>query len=161
MGRRTGWVTLAASTAGLSIAIAFQASAQQRPPSIPDEVVRTILELGLKNIDRAACDGFNTCTPTTPEELENPPISLDHARAALLAGTRTALARWCGLDADRRNVAPLMRYLRGVLRFDNRQVALMAIIHSIQQGRMTEQLKAVGTCDAETRAKVDAQLPTR
>src|SRR5262245_777188 len=161
MVRRTGRLALAAAIAGLGIAIALQASAQQGPPNIPDEVVRTILQLGLKNIDRAACDGFNTCAPTTPEELENPPISLDHARAAVLAGARTALAHWCGLDADRRNVAPMVRHLRRVLRFDNRQVALMAVIHSIQHSRMTEQLKAAGTCDAETRAKIDAQLSRR
>src|SRR5262245_5960906 len=161
MVRCTGRLALAAATAGLGIAIALQASAQQGPPNIPDEGVRIILELGLKNIDRAACDGFNTCAPTTPEELENPPISLDHARAAVLAGARTAPGRWGGLDADRRNVAPLMRYLRRVPRLDNRQVGLMAVIHSSQQSRMTEQLKAAGTCDAETRAKIDAQLPRR
>jgi hypothetical protein len=161
MRRRTAWVALAAATAGLGLAVAFQASAQQGPPNIPDEVARMMLELGLKNIDRAACDGFNTCAPTTPEELANPPITIDHARAAVLAGSRTALARWCGLDADRRSVAPMVRHLRRVLRFDNRQVTLMAVIHSIQQSRVHEQLKAAGTCDAKTRAKIDAQLPER
>jgi len=91
--------------------------------------------------------------------LENPPITLDHARAALLAGTRTALAHWCGLDADRRNVAPMLRHLRKVLRFDNRQVALMAVIHSIQQSALADQLKARGACDEATRRTLDAQLP--
>jgi hypothetical protein len=150
---------LAASIAGLGLLAALPASAQSRPPPIPDEVVRAALELGLKNIHRAVCDGFNTCAPTTPEEMENPPIAIEHARSALLTGTRTALARWCGLDADRRSVLPMMRHLRKALRFDNRQVALMAVIHSIQQSAIGEQLKAKGTCDAATRSRLDAQLP--
>jgi hypothetical protein len=159
MRRRTGWPALAAVIVGVGLAVAFHASAQPAPPSIPDEVARQALELGLQSIHRAACDGFNTCTPTTPEELENPPITVDHARAALLAGTRTALARWCGLDADRRSVAPMVRHLRGALRFDNRQVALMAVIHSIQQSVVAEELKAKGSCEAATRRKLDAELP--
>jgi hypothetical protein len=161
MMQRAGRVALAAAAAAAALAVAFQASAQPAAPSIPDDVARKALEVGLQNIHRAVCDGFNTCAPTTPEELENPPITVDHARAALLAGARTALARWCGLDADRRSVAPMMRHLRGALRFDNRQVALMAVIHSIQQSVTAEELKAKGSCDAATRRKLDAQLPRR
>jgi hypothetical protein len=156
--RGTGRIALTAVTAGMALAAALQASAQQVPPSIPDDVVRRALEFGLQNIHRAVCDGFNTCAPTTPDELENPPITLEHARSALLAGTRTALAQWCGLDGNRRSVLPMTRQLRK-LRFDNRQVALMAVIHGFQQGVTAEQLKASGTCDAATRSKLDAQLP--
>ena len=159
MMRRATWVPLAASIAGLGLVVAFDASGQSGPPSIPDEVVRRMLERGLQNIDRAVCDGFNTCAPTTASELENPPITFEQARSALLAGTRTALARWCGLDADRRSVLPMTRHLRKVLRFNNRQMALMAVIHSIQQSAVAEQLNARGTCDEATRSKLDAQLP--
>jgi hypothetical protein len=146
--------------AGLVLVGAFEAAGQEpAPPTIPDVVVQRMLELGLKNIQRAACDGFNPCEPTTPEELEFPPITLDQARTAMLTGTRTALAHWCGLDGDRRSVLPMTRHLRKVLRFNNRQVALMAIIHGIQQSAIAEQLKGKGPCDAATRAKLDAQLP--
>jgi hypothetical protein len=143
----------------LSLAVAFDAAGQPAPPSVPDEVVQGMLELALKNIHQAACDGFNACAPTTPEELEFPPITIEQARTAMLAGTRTALAHWCGLDADRRSVAPMNRHLRKVLRFNNRQVALMAVIHGIQQSAVAEQLKGTGSCDATTRARLDAQLP--
>jgi hypothetical protein len=158
--RRGTGVALAAAVGGLALMGAYEAAGQEAvPPTIPDEVVLRMLELGLKNIHRAACDGFNSCAPTTPEELEFPPITLDQARTALLTGTRTALANWCGLDGDRRSVLPMTRHLRKVLRFNNRQVALMAIIHGIQQSAITDRLKAKGPCDAETRAKLDAQLP--
>jgi len=157
--RRAAGVALAVSIAGLALMSASGASAQPAPATIPDEVVKDILELGLKNIHRAACDGFNACAPTTPEELEFPPISIDQARAALVTGTRTALAQWCGLDANRRSVLPMNRHLRKALRFSNRQVALMAVIHGIQQSAMAEQLKAKGACDEATRTRLDAQLP--
>jgi len=122
MMRRATGVPLVASIVGLGLVVAFDASGQSSPPSIPDEAVRRALELGLQNIHRAVCDGFNDCAPTTPAELANPPITIEQARSALLAGTRTALARWCGLDAGRRSVLPMTRHLRKVLRFNDRQV---------------------------------------
>jgi hypothetical protein len=160
--RRSAAVCLSAAVTGLGLAAASIALAQPAPPApqtIPDEVVERVVRLGLQNIHRAVCDGFNACEPATAEELEYPPITLDQARTALATGMRTALAHWCGLDADRRSVLPMTRHLRKVLRFNNRQVALMAIIHGIQQGAVAEQLKARGACDAATRARLDAQLP--
>jgi hypothetical protein len=131
----------------------------QAPTTIPDAVVQRMLELGLQNIQRAVCDGFNDCAPATPAEFEFPPITLEQARSAMLVGTRTAVAHWCGLDADGRSLLPMTRQLRQVLRFNGRQMALMAIIHGIQQSAVAEQLKARGTCDEATRSRIDAQLP--
>jgi len=150
---------MAASLLGLGLIVAFGAAAQPNPPAIPDAVVRKMIELGLKNIHRALCDGFNQCTPATPAEFEKPPIAIEHARVAVATGARSAFARWCGFDADRRSVMPLMRQLRQGRQFNERQVALMAVIHGIQQSITTEQLKATGTCDEATRRKIDGQLP--
>ena len=47
-----------------------------------------MLELGLQNIHRALCDGFNQCAPATPEEFEKPPLSVVQARAAIFVGGR-------------------------------------------------------------------------
>ena len=144
---------------GLGLTLALGASAQPSPPSIPDEVVRRMLELGLQNIQRALCDGFNQCAPATPAELENPPLSFDQARAAIFVGGRSAFVRWCGFDADRRSVLPFMQQLRQSKLYNERQLALIAIIHGIQQSITAEQLKVKGVCDATTRSKLDAQLP--
>lgn len=144
---------------GLGQLVALEVLAQPAPLQIPDAVVRQMLELGLQNIQRALCQGLDTCAPATPEEFANPPISMQHARVAVMAGTRTALAVWCGLDADRRSVAPMTRQLRQVFRFNERQAALMAVIHGIQQSIVAEQLKTGGACDEATRSKLDAQLP--
>jgi hypothetical protein len=142
---------------GLGLA-SFDADGQTPPAPISDEAVKRVVRLALQSIDRAVCDGFNPCAKVTPEELERPPISLDQARSALIAGTRTALAHWCGPDGSRRSVLPMTERLRK-MGFNNRQVALMAVIHGIQQSIVSEQLKAKGACDAATRSKIDAQLP--
>jgi hypothetical protein len=139
--------------------LACAAAAQSKPPAIPEPVVRKMIELGLKNIHRALCDGFNQCAPATPAEFENPPLSLDQARAAILIGGRSAYVRWCGFDADRRSVLPFMQQLRQSKLYNERQLALIAVIHGIQLSIVAEQLKAKGTCDAATRNRVDAQLP--
>jgi hypothetical protein len=139
---------------------AAEGTAQSALPEIPDAVARKMLELGLRNIDRAVCGGLDMCAPATPEEFEFPPISIDNARGALLAGTRSAYARWCGLD-DRRSIVPMMRVLRQKWRFNDRQVALAAVIHGIQMNSVAERLKARGACDAATRRKLDAELPKR
>jgi len=150
---------MAASLLGLGLTVAFGAAAQPSRPAIPDAVVRKMIELGLKNIHRALCDGFNECKPATPAEYEKPPITIDQARVAVATGVRSAFARWCGFDADRRSVAPLLRQLRQGKQFNERQVALLAVIHGIQQNITGDQLKAQGECDEATRSKVDGQLP--
>jgi hypothetical protein len=133
--------------------------AQPPPQEIPEAVAQNMLKLGLQNIDKAVCDGFNACAPATPDELRYPPITLDHARAAIVTGTRTAFARWCGLDANRRSVAPLMRHLQQKLRFSARQMALVAVIHGIQQSVILDGLKKKGECDEAIRSRLDQQLP--
>jgi hypothetical protein len=150
----------AVAVSALVLVAATEASAQPGPPEIPDEVVRRMLALGLQNIQRGLCGGLSGCAPATPEEFQLPPITLGMARVAMLTGTQSAVARWCGLDADRRSIAPTMRLVRQKFKLNERQVALIGIIHGIQQGIVTEQIKAEGReCDAATRSKLDAQLP--
>jgi hypothetical protein len=118
-----------------------------------------MIELGLQNIQRGLCGGLDGCAPATPEEFELPPLTIAQARIAVLVGTQSALARWCGLDAERRSAAPMLRQIRQKLKLNERQVALMAVIHGIQLGLVSEELKARGECTAATRRHLDAQLP--
>jgi hypothetical protein len=151
---------LPAALLGFASMAAFGVQAQEkRPPEIPEAVVQKMIELGLKNIGRAVCDGFNPCAAATDAELKNPPVTVDQARVVIIVGGRTAFAQWCGLDAERRSVLPLLQSLRRSKRFDERRLALMAVIHGIQQSIITEQLKARGECDEATRKRLDAQLP--
>jgi hypothetical protein len=156
--RRVARLAPAAALLALGLALSTEAATQQAPPEIPEAVVRRMLELGLQNIQRGLCGGLDGCPPATPEEFELPPITIPQARIAMLTGTQSALARWCGLDAERRSIAPMLRQVRQRLKFTERQVALMAVIHGIQQSIVSEQLKA-HECDKATRSKLDAQLP--
>ena len=133
--------------------VAIEALAQPGPQGLPDEAVRSLLQLALKNMQRALCEDRKPCPPATPEEFENPPISMEHARAIVLTGTRTALANWCGLDWQRRSYLPMMRHYRHTLRFNERQMPLVGLLHGIQQGMLEGQLKAKGACDEATRSE--------
>ena len=151
---------LSSAILGFASMAAFGVQAQEkRPPEIPEAVVQKMIELGLKNIHRAVCDGFNPCAAATEAELKSPPITVEQARVVIIVGGRSAYAQWCGLDAERRSVLPLLQSLRRSKRFDGRQLALMAVIHGIQQSSLGEQLKAKGPCDEATRKRLDAQLP--
>jgi hypothetical protein len=158
-GRLMSSVRSMVALSAIAIAIAAEATAQPGPPEIPDAVAQRMIELGLQNIQRGLCGGLNGCAPATPEEFQLPPITLGQARVAILAGTQSAVARWCGLDADRCSIAPTMRLVRQKFRLDERQVALIAIIHGIQQSVVSDQLKSRGECDAATRSRLDAELP--
>jgi hypothetical protein len=138
---------------------AAPALAQRGPPEVPDEAVRQMLELGLRNIHRGLCGGLNGCPPATPEEFELPPLTLTQARVAILAGTQSAVATWCGLDANARSINPMMRLVRQKMKLTERQVALMAVIHAIQQDLVGQHLKTRGQCDTATRDRLDAELP--
>jgi hypothetical protein len=135
------------------------ATAQSDPPPLSDEAVRKVVELALRNMQRALCEDRKPCSPATPEELQNPPVSMEHARTIVRTGVRTALAEWCGLDWQRRSYLPMMRHYRHTLRFNERQMSLVALLHGIQQGMLSGQLKAKGACDAATRDRLEAQLP--
>jgi hypothetical protein len=157
--RQAGSLAPVAALLALGLALFTEAAAQPPPGEIPDAVVRRMLELGLQNIQRGLCGGLDGCAPATPEEFELPPITIPQARIAIVVGTQSAFARWCGLDADRRSIAPMLRQVRQKLKFNERQVALIAVIHGIQQTIVSEQLKTHGQCDKATRSKLDAQLP--
>jgi hypothetical protein len=159
MRRPSRLAFVAAAVSAWGVVLSARAPAQSPAQEIPEAVAQNMLKLGLQNIDKAVCDGFNTCAPATPEEFEYPPITLDHVRAAILTGTRSAFTRWCGLDANRRSVAPMVRYLQQKLRFNARQVALVAVIHGIQESIISDELKKKGECDEATRSKLDEQLP--
>ena len=133
--------------------------AQPGPPLLPDDTVRKLVELALKNMQGALCGDRKPCSPATPEEFQTPPVSIEHARTIVMTAARTAFADWCGLDWQRRSFLPMMRHYRHTLRFTERQMALVALLHGIQQGMLSEQLKAKGACEAATRAGIEAQLP--
>jgi hypothetical protein len=156
--RQAARIPIVVLVLGLGL-MAIEALAQLGPQGLPDEAVRSLLQLALKNMQRALCEDRKPCPPATPEEFQNPPISMEHARAIVLSGARTALARWCRLDWQRRSYLPMMHHYRHVLRFNERQMSLVGLLHGIQQGMLEGQFEAKGACDEATRRRLDEQLP--
>ncbi len=152
-------ISLLALVTAAEVAAQSPSPPRSPPPEVPDSVTRAMIARGLKIIDRAMCGGLNFCAPAAPEEYEFPPITLGQARVAIHSGTQSAVARWCGLDADLRSTAPTMRLVRQKFKLNERQAALFAIIHGLQQRMVGDHLKTRGECDAATRSRLDAELP--
>src|SRR5687767_4482693 len=121
----------------LATAAIQHAQAQGASQLLTDDKVREALQTALKNIDRARCDGLQPCAPATPAELRSPPISLDHARAAMRAGLASGGMEWCRLDWQQRSFRPMMDHYRKAIGLNERQMALMGLLHGMHQGMMT------------------------
>lgn len=126
-------------------------------PLIPQAYAKEFMEKALKGIHFLNCGGA-PCRPTDEFELFNPPLSVDDTRQVMVYGIKGALAWWCGLDEGRGAVA-LGEFMQA-REYNARQAALSTAIH----GTFTRMQKAVydtsgKTCDAETKADMDASLP--
>ena len=137
----------------LAAATVQQAEAQGASPLLTDEKVREALQIALKNIDRARCEGLQSCAPATPGELRAPPISLEQARAAMRAGLASGGMEWCRLDWQQRSFRPMMDHHRTTLGLNERQMALMGLLHGMHQG-MVARTMGNRECTPEMRAKL-------
>ena len=126
---------------------------------IPDSAVEATTTLALKTIDQAYCSKDKLCAPTTPEELENPPISLADGRAAIGQGMVSAVAEHCGLDWQTRSFLPMTAQHRRELRTEERTITLLVLMHGITQGHQLSSLAGQGPCSETLRAQLDLILP--
>ncbi len=74
-------------------------------------------------------------------------------KLALARGAISGKAEGCGLDWQRRNFVPMMRYFRQTIRVDENKAALLAALHGAAQGQ-----NAKNGCSAEVRREVQEQL---
>jgi hypothetical protein len=95
------------------------------------------------------------CAPASPEEIANPPVTLEQARGALRAGFISGLAEWCGLDWQRLVFLPLTESYRNVDRLEPRIVTLLTLLHGYGQGQMVESMK-MQQCSSEQRDSVNS-----
>jgi hypothetical protein len=136
----------------LATAVIQQAQAQGASPLLTDEKVREALQTALSHIHRARCEGLQPCAPATANEVRTPPISLDQARAAIRAGLASGGMQWCRLDWQQRSFRPMMDHHRKVVGLNERQMALMGLLHGMHQGMM---IRTMGDreCTPEMRAR--------
>ena len=127
---------------------------------LSEERVKAAIELALRNIHKAKCGHNEPCAPATKEEMAKPPILVSDASAAIKAGISSALLQWCGLDWTQRSFVPLMTNYRDILLMNDRQLALIGVIHGMQQG-LTLGGVASKPCSTDMRRKIDARVPGR
>jgi len=122
--------------------------------ALSDEQVHKLLTLALDNVSRGLCEGKTRCAPATAEERENPPVTIAEARIVILRGALSAAAEHCGLDWQGRNFVPMMTYWRQNMKKNERQMAVIGLLHGIMQGMG----KPNRACTADMRENVDRQL---
>ncbi len=128
----------------------------QRPDPFGDDLVQKILMLALDNMSRARCEDMKPCAPATAAEKANPPITVAEARMIVHRGTLSGTAERCGLDWRKRNFEPMMAYWRQKMKKNERQMALIGLMHGIMQGMVEGNRKL--SCTAEIREGLERQL---
>ncbi len=128
------------------------------PPLLSDEQVTRLLMLALDNIHKAQCRETQPCAPTTAEEKAKPPITPAEAHWVIQRGALTGAAMHCGLDWQKRNFAPMMAYWREKARKNDRQIALISLLHGIVQGITQPNASAPPHCPEDVRRGVEARL---
>jgi hypothetical protein len=138
-------------------ALATTAPAQDVRPG--DDSVQKLLLLALNNIGRGLCENNKPCAPATDDERASPPITIAEARLVVQRGALSAAAEHCGLDWRKRNFIPMMAYWRQVMKKNERQLTLIAILHG-----MTMEFGKLGfkdACTEQMREGLDRQMTFR
>lgn len=135
---------------------------QATPPAeslLRDEAVSRMLHLVLDRLPEAKC-GKKPCTPATPEEKAKPPVSIEDARLALKTGILSGNAQHCGLDWKEKVFKRLMTRARQKLKMNDRQLAIMGVLHGAMQEYVITSIKARGSeaCTAKKKADVERQM---
>ena len=126
---RTGFIAAAAF-----LLVQGQAVIEARE-TITEAMAYEMRALALENLPFLMCSEGKLCAPATERELKQPPISIEDTRRAMSTGVVSGIAEKCGVDWNKNFFAPLMRHFRHQVRMNERQLALIAFVHGVQQSR--------------------------
>jgi hypothetical protein len=138
---------------------AQEAPGEEYAKMITDGAAREAIGLALAKIGTVNCEANQYCTPATAEELQQPPITLQDARASMVFAIRSALAAWCGLDW-RRSFQPMIILAAERRNMNKRQLVLLSLVHGDFQTRQLAFYKNSGKCPISFKEKLDRELPT-
>jgi hypothetical protein len=130
------------------------------PPAPKQELHRAFLAVAIDNFDKAMCGQGQSCAPATAAERANPPLSDEQARSIVSAGVISVTADHCGLDWQRWNFVPLMRHHRETLKLNEREMALVGLLHGITMGQVGE-IARKSPCTPELKAATEQRLIAR
>ena len=112
--------------------------------------------LALDNMTRARCENMQPCAAATAEERANPPLTIAEAGTVMHRGVLSATGEHCGLDWQGRNFNPMMSYWRHKMKKNERQLAIISLLHGIMQGMVKPNSQMV--CTAQMRENLDRRL---
>jgi len=139
-----------------SLGSGVRAEVAPRFPS--DERVQELLELALRFISRARCENDEPCKPATEQEMRTPPVAVEHAREAVRTGFLSAMAEKCGFDYGQKFFLPMMDHFRRSVGLNERQLAIVSILHGIELGSSSKSLPK-NACSPEIRGLLSQGRP--
>ncbi|HMN51972.1 MAG: hypothetical protein KF794_04040 [Xanthobacteraceae bacterium] len=142
----------------LLIVFAARPAFAQSTPPVSDELVKRIQQVALSALPRAICEDRKPCAPATEEEKKNPPLTVEETRRVMSRAVFSAFGQHCNADWQRRNFLPMMRYWRDTVKKNERQMALIALIHGIMQEQAAKAFAAKEPCSDELKKRIEAQL---
>jgi hypothetical protein len=124
------------------VAIAFLLSAPAHAQRMVDVAILGIeqrdlaaaMRTMLERIHEAQCSPNRRCARARPEELENLPLTPGHARLAARTGMVSGLAKFCGMEWEESIFSPYMAAVRNDMKLNQRETALMTLMHGYWQG---------------------------
>lgn len=143
---------------GLLAAAPVSAQDIHTPPQFSEGDAKGAIIDALRRLSQVNC-GRDRCTPATPEEFATPPVQIEDARFALRTGAKSAQLAWCGLDWLTRTHAFMMRAFQQKYGANERAIAVLRMIHAVQQGRNYSNLQVLKTCTPRMRAELEEQNP--
>ena len=142
-----------------AVAAAAQPEAPKKGPAPKnrEEFMQKVLQLALDNIGNARC-GTERCAPATDAEKKNPPLTLSETSQIVGRGIFSGGASYCGMDWEKRNYLPMMAYWRETKKKNERQLALIAMIHGMMFEQFLADFAAKGKCPDEIKKDLETRL---
>lgn len=127
-------------------------------PKTREELMQRVLQTALANVGRIACADGKPCAAATEAEKRNPPLSLAETSQVFGRGIFSGGASYCGMDWEKRNFGPMMAYWRDQMKKNDRQLALIALVHGIAKDQIISQFWGQGKCPDEIKKDLETKL---
>lgn len=125
-----------------------------------DEIAKQTLALALANIDKANC-GDKPCAPATPVELSEPPVTIAETREVISRAILSGFAQHCSVEWQVRNYQPMMNYWRLKQKKNDRQLALIALVHSVILTQTVRSIAEKGACPERVKQELNGRIEFR
>ena len=143
----------APGTVTTTISMSGPVDDEELKKQFPNGLVAAGIHVALNQIGNARC-GEKFCAPATVEEWEKLPVSIYAGRQAMSVGSVSFQSKWCGIGMEERVFLALMDTARRDWKFDDRQAAIIALLHGFIVGQLEAQREKAGPCPEALRTQL-------